>query len=70
MSADDRGIHNASCEIRTPCVQLNDFTNIHLLILRFINSLCVMTIKLKYTDSCLIPNDVGWGIYLCMCFKL
>ena len=44
-------------------LQLNYFTNIHLLIPRSLNSVCYNH-KTKYTDWCPIPNDGGWGIWL------
>jgi len=40
-------------------LQLNYSTNIHLLIPRFMKSVCVITIQLNTHDS-------GWGICLCM----
>ena len=39
-------------------LQLNYFTNIHLLIPQFMKSLCYNH-KTKYTDRCPIPNNAG-----------
>ena len=60
-------LHRYRNEINT-AKQLNYFTNIHLLIPWFINSLCVITIKVQWLMSylCPIPNGAGWGICLRM----
>ena len=60
-------VHRYRNEINTVNqLQLNYFTNIHLLIPRFINILCVVNVKLNTLTECPIPNDGGLGICLRM----